>query len=784
MIRNKHIRIFFLTIFFILIIPLLLPPVLPAQQQQYTVSGLVLDTGGRGIDGVSISFYDGESWGYATTSGGGYYSHTVYSGWQGTVTADHYCYSFTPVSPTIGPVNQDTTRDFTGTRYTFTISGVVSDGPPQYSGETLLNPVQGVQMKLSTGAEDTTGPDGSYSIPVDCSWVGTLTPLKAGWQFAPPSVVYYEPPGEDVTANFVGTASTTEYSISGQVTDNSGRIGMDGVTITFFDGVTVHEEITSGGGYYSYNVPVFWTGTVAPSLAGYVFSPTFAGVGPVQNNITENFVAEATTYIISGSVVDTKANPIVAVTMTLSSGAADMTNASGQYEFEVIHGWSGNLTADKTGWSFNPTYRNYNGVVSDLNNEHFFGIKVKDQYTISGTITLGGAALANVVMSGLPGDPVTDTAGFYSGTVTKGWSGTVTPTLSGYAFKPADRSYANVKDNYTNQNYEAFVNDPPVVKILSPMDNAFVSGEVLIETEASDSDGIDRVELYIDDQKAAEYNNIQAKADKLDPHDLAGLLGHNRSEIQVDGSGNTYSLMPGKDGTTALVRRKGPGKVETLLEGDIAVSRWSVKPGGTVIIAGTTLKTGERWLKSLIPNKETGGMPGSWLDIKWDTGAAGSEAGEIDIADLTVSAAAATFTCKYLWDTSLYDLGTHAIMAKAYDTKELEATDEIKTTISTITLQLQLERKTEKAWIVAKEYVTIHAAVNNPQSVPTAKYMIFRKGVGGVFTAVAEVPASQVQGNSFTYNDKGIENGKTYTYKVEAVDENGITVGGSQEETI
>ncbi len=52
-------------------------------------------------------------------------------------------------------------------------------------------------------------------------------------------------------------------------------------------------------------------------------------------------------------------------------------------------------------------------------------------------------------MSGLPGNPSTDTNGYYSGAVSYGWSGTVTPTKSGYTFTPSSTSYSNVTSNQT-----------------------------------------------------------------------------------------------------------------------------------------------------------------------------------------------------------------------------------------------------------------------------------------------------------------------------------------------
>jgi len=74
---------------------------------------------------------------------------------------------------------------------------------------------------------------------------------------------------------------------------------------------------------------------------------------------------------------------------------------------------------------------------------------------ISGTITCGEAPLSGVVMSGLPGNPLTNPAGFYTASVDYDWSGTVTPTLAGYLFTPASRSYSNVTGDQTGQDYTA-----------------------------------------------------------------------------------------------------------------------------------------------------------------------------------------------------------------------------------------------------------------------------------------------------------------------------------------
>ncbi|UCH94066.1 MAG: hypothetical protein JSV88_27885 [Candidatus Aminicenantes bacterium] len=446
MIKLKRFGSFLIYTLLILSVCLVLPQALQAQQQSYTVSGTVLDTGGRGIDGVSVIFFGEDINHTVTTSGGGHYSYDVYATWSGTVTASHDCYSFTPVSPTVGPVTADTVQDFTGTLLTYTISGFVTDG---------VNPIAGADLTLSTGGGTISGADGSYSLTVPCGWEGTVTPMKVGWNFSPPSRDY-EYVGADYTdQNFEGTVSSTTYKISGQVTDETGRIGMDGVTIEFFDGTSIHTETTSGGGYYSYTVPEFWTGTIIPGLTGYTFTPTFATVDPVQSNITQDFIACQTSYVISGIVMDENLNPISGVTIRLSTGASLTTGANGDYSFTLVHGWSGTVTPSRPGWVFEPRKRTYSNLGSDQTNQHYVGYHGSNRVTISGAARQSdGTGIPGVTLtfSG-QGTAVTDDNGDYSKLVLFGWSGTVTPAKAGYTFSPTSRTYTSIKTDQPDQDY-------------------------------------------------------------------------------------------------------------------------------------------------------------------------------------------------------------------------------------------------------------------------------------------------------------------------------------------
>jgi len=81
--------------------------------------------------------------------------------------------------------------------------------------------------------------------------------------------------------------------------------------------------------------------------------------------------------------------------------------------------------------------------------------RLPDAVTISGTVLAGGAPLSGVVLSGLPGNPVTGANGAYSVTVNIGFSGTATPELTGYVFEPPSRGYTNLSADRGSQNYTA-----------------------------------------------------------------------------------------------------------------------------------------------------------------------------------------------------------------------------------------------------------------------------------------------------------------------------------------
>jgi M6 family metalloprotease-like protein len=67
----------------------------------------------------------------------------------------------------------------------------------------------------------------------------------------------------------------------------------------------------------------------------------------------------------------------------------------------------------------------------------------------------GDIGVSNVTINYTGGSTTTDSTGRYIFPVSAGWSGTVTPSKTGYTFSPANRSYSNVTSDKTAQDFAA-----------------------------------------------------------------------------------------------------------------------------------------------------------------------------------------------------------------------------------------------------------------------------------------------------------------------------------------
>jgi hypothetical protein len=258
------------------------------------------------------------------------------------------------------------------------------------------------------------------------------------------------------------------YTLGGTIADTN-NIPVPGVTIQATGGFI---STSAGDGTFSIiGVPAGATGiTLTPSLAQYTFSPEQIIVpGPVNANVGDlNFTGSLVTqtYSISGSITY-GSDPLEGVAVVASGGHEQTvaTNASGEYTLSGIpHGVNLTITPSLTNYDFVPFSIQVNNLTGTINNQDFVAFSQNDR-VISGTILRdssgdpleGVAVTANV--NGVNQTFFTNHMGVYqvTGMGTGSQTITITPSLSGFSFSPAQRTidYHHNNPQVTGQDFLA-----------------------------------------------------------------------------------------------------------------------------------------------------------------------------------------------------------------------------------------------------------------------------------------------------------------------------------------
>ena len=267
----------------------------------------------------------------------------------------------------------------------------------------------------------------------------------------------YNSGGTSLNSNTVSiTPHAESVSVSGTVTTLNGA-PLSAVTIDFNNGGG--SASTNSSGYYTKTVPYGWSGTATPSKYGFGFDPSSRSYTNVTSNQTGRDYTGYPLYgVISGYVRTSNNAAISDVTLAFSNGGGSVTtDTDGYYEQSVAYGWSGTVTPSKSGYTFSPTSKTYANVTATLEEENYTG--TLSTRTISGTIeTYGNVPISGVTInfSNSGGTASTNSSGYYSKSVSYGWSGTATPSKYGYGFDPTSRSYTNVTSNQSGRDYTGY----------------------------------------------------------------------------------------------------------------------------------------------------------------------------------------------------------------------------------------------------------------------------------------------------------------------------------------
>ena len=171
-----------------------------------------------------------------------------------------------------------------------------------------------------------------------------------------------------------------------------------------------------------------------------------------------DFGAEKSICWISGRIWDAETHqvvPTVEIEFTSGEGRV-LSDVNGYFVKPVVQGWSGEVIPKLSGKQFEPARRSYAEINGDVIGCDFNAVE-PDSYTLSGVlffypsyVKIEGATLATT--DGVA-SVVTDSDGYYELVVPRGWTGQVEITCPGLDFSGDGRTYSNVFEDYSLQDY-------------------------------------------------------------------------------------------------------------------------------------------------------------------------------------------------------------------------------------------------------------------------------------------------------------------------------------------
>jgi len=329
------------------------------------------------------------------------------------------------------------------------------------------------------------------------------------------------------------------YTISGTVTLND--VGQNGVTVTL-SGDASRITSTDSDGEYAFTGLSDGDYTVTPSQAGETFDPasipvTISGADSTGNDF---IVVPEDTYVISGQVtINGEGYGGVTVALTGDAADSDVTDTSGNYSFPGLADGSYTVTPTLAGQTFDP--EDYAVTVSGANvTDRDFEI---ENYTISGTVTLGDEGYEGVTIT-LSGDSsfatTTDASGNYAFEGVLNGSYTVTPTLTGQTFDPADYAVTVSGADVADRDFE--MNAYTISGTVTLGDEGYEGVTITLSGDADDTDTTDASGNYSFPVVNGSYTVTPTLAGQtFDPEDYAVTVS-GANVTDRDFELNTFSI--------------------------------------------------------------------------------------------------------------------------------------------------------------------------------------------------------------------------------------------------
>ncbi len=137
----------------------------------------------------------------------------------------------------------------------------------------------------------------------------------------------------------------------------------------------------------------------------------------------------------------------------------------------------------------------------------------------------------------------------------------------------------------------------------------------------------------------------------------------------------------------------------------------------------------------------------------------------------------------FYWDSSGYETGLRRLRVLARDEAGAEGFAEVGVRLVRVEIGLQAARRQARSWSITREYGEISFQVET-NGLEVAAYRLLRRSGDGAFSVLREIATAELRGGAYHFQDKYLQSGVSYTYRVEALDARGNALGRSREVSI
>ena len=169
---------------------------------------------------------------------------------------------------------------------------------------------------------------------------------------------------------------------------------------------------------------------------------------------------------ISGYIRKSDNSPLSEVVVKVNNQPQGTTDANGYYSVQVSSSGVIIIQPSYPRFSFNPNSLTYNNVTNNLVNQNYTAIQTT--YLISGYVKKSDATPLSgvtITFNNGGGTTLTSSTGYYEKSITNTetytWAGSSTPSyLNGWTFSPINRTYSELTEDLTEQNFEGIPPTP------------------------------------------------------------------------------------------------------------------------------------------------------------------------------------------------------------------------------------------------------------------------------------------------------------------------------------